>query len=158
MPKNNYKNSHYKKSAARLYAVQALFQMEVSHSSVSEISKEFELHRIGAKVGDTTYNPADIVMFRSILHKAAKDQSRIDKLTDNSLKDNWPLNRIDPTLRALFRAAIAEILMNKTPRKAIVNEFIEIAKAFFPNGREPKLVNAVLDNILSTLLKGSRQN
>ena len=147
MRNDNLKNAHIKKSASRLYAVQALFQMEVSQSSVAEITEEFEMHRIGAKIGDHVYNNADIKMFRDILLRAVKDQSIIDKLTNNSLKNTWPLNRIDPTLRALFRAAIAEILLNKTPIKATINEFIEIAKAFFPDGKEAKLVNAVLDNI-----------
>ena len=147
MRHDNLKNAHIKKSASRLYAVQALFQMEVSQSSVTEITEEFEMHRIGAKIGDHVYNNADIKMFRDILLRAVKDQSIIDKLTNNSLKNTWPLNRIDPTLRALFRAAIAEILLNKTPIKATINEFIEIAKAFFPDGKEAKLVNAVLDNI-----------
>ena len=150
MSGNIVKKNHPQKSAARLYAVQALFQMEVSKSSVTAITKEFIKHRIGAKIGDTTYNNADIKMFQEILIKAVKEQRKIDILTNNSLKDTWPLDRIDPTLRALFRAAIAEILIEKTPNKAVINEFIEIAKAFFPSGREAKLVNGVLDSIGST--------
>ncbi len=153
MPETQRKNNHYKKSAARLYAVQALFQMEASKTSVKEIMKEFEIHRIGAKIDENTFNYADIRMFRSILNKVVKDQRKIDTLTNNSLKDTWPLKRIDPTLRALFRAATAEILIDKTPARAVVNEFIEIAKAFFPEGNETRLVNGVLDNILSTISK-----
>ncbi len=153
MSEINTSYSHFKKSAARLYAVQALFQMEVSKSSLTEIISEFESHRIGAKIGDNTYNVADKNMFREILSRAVRDQNKIDKLTNNLLKDSWPLKRIDPTLRALFRAATAEILIDKTPTNAIINEFIEIAKAFFPNGKEPKLVNGVLDNISSTIVK-----
>ena len=84
MQRENPKNTHVKKSAARLYAVQALFQMEVSQSSVGEITEEFETHRIGAKIGDHVYNTADLKMFRDILLKAVKDQSTIDKLTDKS--------------------------------------------------------------------------
>ena len=94
-------------------------------------------------------------MFKNILNTAVKEQSRIDKLTDNALKDNWPLKRIDPNLRALFRAAISEIIIDKTPNKAVINEFIDIAKAFFPEGKEVKLVNGVLDNVLSKLQKNS---
>ena len=145
--------THLKKSAARFYAVQALFQMEISKSSVREITNEFEQFRIGAKIGDAIYNKADLDMFRNILKKAVKEQQKIDKLTDNCLKKAWPLNRIDPTLRALFRAATAEMLINKTPTKVIINEFLEITKAFFPGGKEAKLVNGVLDNILSFIVK-----
>ena len=150
MSVNIVKKNHSKQSAARLYAVQALFQMEVSKLSVTAITKEFINHRIGAKIGNTTYNNADIKLFQEILSKAVKEQRKIDILTNNSLKDTWSLNRIDPTLRALFRAAIAEILIGKTPNKAVINEFIDIAKAFFPSGREAKLVNGVLDSIIST--------
>ena len=156
MSKDNVKHNHFKKSAARLYAVQALFQMEAVHSSVKEITEEFKSHRIGAKIGNIEYNNADVKMFKDILNKAVKEQSKIDNITNSSLKDTWPLSRIDPTLRALFRAATAELLLEKTPTKAIINEFIEIAKAFFPNGKEAKLVNGVLDNILSTIFKNER--
>ena len=156
MPKDKSQYSHSKKSAARLYAVQALFQMEVSQLSVNEIAREFEMHRIGAKIDDAHYNFADIKMFRDILQKAVAEQGKIDKLANSSLKDTWSLKRIDPTLRALFRAAIAELLINKAPTKAVINEFIEIAKAFFPDGKETKFVNGVLDNIYSTLLKVSK--
>lgn len=153
MSKDKNLYAHSKQSAARLYAVQALFQMEMSHLSVKETIKEFELHRIGAKIDDTRYNFADLKMFRDILQKAVAEQSKIDKLTNSSLKDTWPLKRIDPTLRALFRAATAELLINRTPTKAVINEFIDIAKAFFPDGKESKFVNGVLDNIYLTLLE-----
>lgn len=155
MSENNIKHVHFKKSAARLYAVQALFQMEVTRSSLEEITNEFETHRIGAQIDNSTYNQADLKMFRHIVGKAIEEQSKIDKLTNNSLKDTWPLKRIDPTLRALFRAAISELLINETPQKAVINEFIEIAKAFFPKGKEAKLVNGVLDKIRSNIIKNS---
>ena len=152
MSENSAKQFHFKKSASRLYAIQALFQMEVSKSPLSEITDEFEKHRIGASIDEITYHEADLKMFRTIINYAVKQQSRIDKLTDQSLNSSWPLKRIDPTLRALFRAATAELLIKETPPKAVINEFIEIAKAFFPNGKEAKLVNGVLDNILSLVI------
>ena len=153
MSKNATKHIHFKKSAARLYAIQALFQMEISKLPLDEITAEFETHRIGARIDNYTYNEADLRMFRAIINNAVEQQGRIDKLTNQSLNDSWPLKRIDPTLRALFRAATSELLIQETPPKAIVNEFIEIAKAFFPTGREAKLVNGVLDNILTTIIK-----
>ena len=153
MSKNATEHIHFKKSAARLYAIQALFQMEISKLPLDEITAEFETHRIGARIDNYTYNEADLRMFRAIINNAVEQQGRIDKLTNQSLNDSWPLKRIDPTLRALFRAATSELLIQETPPKAIVNEFIEIAKAFFPTGREAKLVNGVLDNILTTIIK-----
>ena len=153
MSKNTTKHIHFKKSAARLYAIQALFQMEISKLPLDEITAEFETHRIGARIDNYTYNEADLRMFRAIINNAVKQQGRIDKMTNQSLNDSWPLKRIDPTLRALFRAATSELLIQETPPKAVVNEFIEIAKAFFPTGREAKLVNGVLDNILTMIIK-----
>ena len=155
MSEHNAQKTHVKKSAARFYATQALFQMEASKASLEEITNEFEMHRIGARIGERTYHEADLKMFRDILTKAVQEQSRVDKLTNNSLKDTWPLKRIDPTLRALFRAATSELLINETPPKAVINEFIEIAKAFFPKGKEAKLVNGVLDNILLNIIKSA---
>ena len=153
MSKNATEHIHFKKSAARLYAIQALFQMEISKLPLDEITAEFETHRIGARIDNYTYNEADLRMFRAIINNAVKQQGRIDKMTNQSLNDSWPLKRIDPTLRALFRAATSELLIQETPPKAVVNEFIEIAKAFFPIGREAKLVNGVLDNILTMIIK-----
>ncbi len=155
MQKTNYKsNSHVKKSAARLYALQALFQMEVSKLSFDEVTREFVSYRIGVQIDGIQYGYADIKMFKDIVRKAVKEQSKIDQLTNKSLKDSWHLGRIDPTLRALFRAATAEFLLYKTPPKATINEFINLAKAFFPEGKEPKLVNGVLNKIL-TIINGS---
>ena len=153
MSKIAAKQIHFKKSAARLYAIQALFQMEISKLPLDEITAEFETHRIGARIDNYTYHEADLRMFRAIINNAVEQQGRIDKMTNQSLNDSWPLKRIDPTLRALFRAATSELLIKKTPPKAVVNEFIEIAKAFFPTGKEAKLVNGVLDNILTMIIK-----
>lgn len=127
--------------------------MEISKLPLDEIIAEFETHRIGARIDNYTYNEADLRLFRAIINNAVKQQGRIDKMTNQSLNDSWPLKRIDPTLRALFRAATSELLIQETPPKAVVNEFIEIAKAFFPTGREAKLVNGVLDNILTMIIK-----
>lgn len=68
-------------------------------------------------------------------------------MTDRALVARWPIDRIDPVLRALFRAAGAELLDQATPPKVVINEFVDIARAFFPDGREPKFVNAVLDHM-----------
>jgi N utilization substance protein B len=68
-------------------------------------------------------------------------------MTDRALVAAWPIARIDPTLRALFRAAGAELVEGKAPPKVVITEFVDVAKAFFPEGREPKFVNAVLDHM-----------
>ncbi len=135
------------KSAARLYAVQALFQMEASGATVDEVRHQFEAHRMGAEIDGVEYSEANVTLFRNILEEAVARQARIDQTTDRALVAKWPITRIDPTLRALFRAAGAELLLAKTPPKVVINEFVEVAKAFFPDGREAGFVNAVLDHM-----------
>jgi N utilization substance protein B len=79
------------------------------------------------------------------VENALTHQAKIDQLTDKALVEAWPIDRIDPTIRALFRAAGAELTAMDTPPKVTINEYVEIARAFFPEGREPKFSNAVLD-------------
>jgi len=135
------------KSAARLYAVQALFQMEASGATVDEVRHQFEAHRMGAEIDGVEYSEANVTLFRDILEEAVARQAKIDQTTDKALVAKWPITRIDPTLRALFRAAGAELLLAKAPPRVVINEFVEVAKAFFPEGREPGFVNAVLDHM-----------
>ncbi|MHA3976432.1 transcription antitermination factor NusB [Halovulum sp. GXIMD14794] len=139
------------RSAARLFATQALFQMEAADATLPEVQKEFEVHRFGAEVDGDTYSEADVDLFRKLLETAVARQARIDKLTDAALVEKWPIARIDPTLRALFRAAGAELLDTDTPPRVAINEYVDVAKAFFPEGREPKFVNAVLDHMAREL-------
>ncbi len=135
------------KSAARLYAVQALFQMEASGQTVESVQAEFENHRFGAVYDGDEMAEGDVTHFRAILNHAINRQAKIDQMTDRALVAAWPIDRIDPVLRALFRAAGAEMVEMVTPPKVVINEFVDVAKAFFPDGKEPKFVNAVLDHM-----------
>lgn len=135
------------RSAARLYAVQALFQMEVSGQTVEGVTAEFETHRFGAVYDDDEMAEGDVTHFRSVIDSAVNWQARIDQMTDRALVAKWPIDRIDPVLRALFRAAGAELVSMSTPPKVAINEYVEVAKAFFPAGKEAKFVNAVLDHM-----------
>ena len=90
---------------------------------------------------------ADESLFGRILDDAVNWQSRIDQATDRALVAKWPIDRIDPVLRALFRAGGAELVASKTPPRVVITEYVRIAEAFFPEGREPKFVNAVLDHM-----------
>ena len=135
------------KSAARLYAVQALFQMEASDAGLTEVQKQFEDHRFGAEIDGDTLAEGNIDLFRKILKQAVKQQARIDQMTDRALVAKWPIDRIDPTLRALFRAARAELLDKGTPPRVAISEYVDVARAFFPDGKEPSFVNAVLDHM-----------
>jgi N utilization substance protein B len=135
------------KSAARLYAVQALFQMEASGQTVEGICREFETHRFGATYDEGEFAEGNVDHFRALVENAVNWQAAIDQLTDRALVAKWPIDRIDPVLRALFRAAGAEITQMETPPKVAITEFVDVAKAFFPDGKEPKFVNAVLDHM-----------
>ena len=140
-------SARQKKSAARLYAVQALFQMEHSSLSIDQVRGEFEDHRFGAVYEGEEMAEGNVDLFRDLLENAVESQGAVDQMTDRALVEKWPLKRIDPTLRALFRAAGAELMKSNTPPKVVINEFVDVAKAFFPDGREPKFVNAVLDHM-----------
>ncbi|NGM45421.1 transcription antitermination factor NusB [Rhodobacter sp. SGA-6-6] len=135
------------KSAARLYAVQALFQMESSGQTVAQVCREFESHRFGATYEEGEFAEGNVDHFRAVVEKAVDWQAAIDQLTDRALVAKWPIDRIDPVLRALFRAAGAEITQMDTPPKVAITEYVDVAKAFFPEGKEPKFVNAVLDHM-----------
>ncbi|MCL4108822.1 UNVERIFIED_CONTAM: hypothetical protein GTU68_049163 [Idotea baltica] len=135
------------RSAARLYTVQALFQMEASGQTVEAIEREFEDHRFGAVYDGEEFAEGDIDLFRHLMETAVNEQAKIDQMTDRALVAKWPIARIDPTLRALFRAAGAEMNDAQTPPKVIITEFVDVARAFFPDGKEPSFVNAVLDHM-----------
>ncbi len=135
------------RSASRLYAVQALFQMEAAGQGIDSVRREFETHRFGAEYEEGEFEEGDVDLFRALLDAAVENQARIDQMTDRALVAKWPIDRIDPTLRALFRAAGAEFVIADTPPKVVIVEFVDVAKAFFPEGQEAKFTNAVLDHM-----------
>jgi N utilization substance protein B len=135
------------RSAARLYAVQALFQMEAAGQSFDSVRREFETHRFGAIYDGEEMAEGDPDLFARTLEDAVNWQARIDQMTDRALVAKWPIARIDPTLRALFRAAGAELSEGSTPPKVVISEYVDVARAFFPEGREASFVNAVLDHM-----------
>ena len=146
-PKPTAAQARRMRSAARFYAVQALFQMEAADVGVEAVTAEFESHRLGAEIDGETLADPDLEHFRWLVASAVSDQAKIDQLTHKALVVRWPIDRIDPTLRALFRAAGAEFVATDTPPKVTINEYVDIAKAFYPDGKEAKFVNAVLDHM-----------
>ena len=115
--------------------------------TVDKVRAEFETYRIGAEGDEETWVEADLALFRTLLDKAVDQQATIDQMTDRALVAKWPIARIDPTLRALFRAAGAELVETATPPRVVITEYVQLAQAFFPEGRESKFVNAVLDHM-----------
>ena len=136
------------RSAARLAAVQALYQMEISGTGWQAVRREFEDHRLGAEIEGAQYHEADIGLFRDILEGVVERQAAIDQLTDRALVEKWPLGRIDATLRAVLRAAGYELIARSDiPPKVSIGEYLDVTKAFFSVGKEAKFVNAVLDHM-----------
>jgi N utilization substance protein B len=135
------------RGAARLAAVQALYQMDIGGSGVLEVVAEYETHRLGQEIDGETYLKADAAWFRSIVAGVVREQTRLDPLIGQALQDDWALSRLDSTVRAILRAGTFEVVDRKdVPVAVIVTEYVEIARAFFEDD-EPKLVNAVLDRI-----------
>ncbi|MEM7507454.1 MAG: transcription antitermination factor NusB [Pseudomonadota bacterium] len=148
MPKPSREDARLARSAARLAAVQALYQIELTGADWRSVRQEFEQHRLGAEIEGETYREADIDLFRDILGGVIAEQRAIDRMTDRALVDRWPLGRVDPTMRAVFRAAGHELsARSDIPPKVVIGEYVDVTKAFFAQGRESKFVNAVLDHM-----------
>ena len=136
-----------KRGAARLAAVQALYQMDVAGSGLLEIAAEYETFRLGKEVDGAQYREADPRWFREILSGVVDYQKTIDPIINGALLDDWPLSRIDYILRAILRASVFELVhYPQVDVAVIVNEYVDIAKAFYTED-EPRMVNAVLDRV-----------
>jgi transcription antitermination protein NusB len=136
-----------KRGAARLAAVQALYQMDLTGAGLSEIVAEYESLRLGKEIDGEQYAEADPAWFRAVMAGVVAGQKRIDPDIQAALPANWPLARIDTLLRAVLRAGVYELSERKdVPARAIITEYVDIAHAFF-SGEEPGLVNGVLDRI-----------
>jgi N utilization substance protein B len=148
------------RTASRVAAVQALFQGEQAQESLEAVIDQFVRHRFGAD-GQTSPDAyesgrapeAEPALFSRIVRGATEQQSRIDALLAEILPADWPLNRLDPVLRALLRAAGAELTMaDGPPARVVINEYLDVAHGFFV-GDEPKMANGVM-NRLARALRG----
>ena len=134
-----------RRSAARLAAAQALYQMEVAEKGLNDILAEFESHWIGQEIEGDAYNPAEIAFFRDVVSGVLRDQVAIDRAVDAVLEKGWPLKRVEALMRAILRAASYE-LRSRTdvPARVAVTEYVDVAAAFF-GPEESGMINAVLD-------------
>ncbi len=139
------------RAAARLAAVQALYQMDVAKKGINEILAEFESHWIGQEVEGDQYKPAELAFFRSILEGVLAEQIDVDLLVDRALQQGWPLSRVEAVLRAILRAGTYELRSRKdVPARVVIVEYTDIAGAFF-EAEEVGMVNAVLDSLAHRL-------
>jgi transcription antitermination protein NusB len=136
-----------RRGAARLAAVQALYQMDIAGAGINDVFAEFESHWIGGEVEGEKYLPAEAAFFRDVVSGVVRDQARLDPLIDDALSQGWPLKRIDAILRAVLRAGAYELERRKDiPGRVVVSEYVDVANAFVDR-EETGMVNAVLDQI-----------
>ena len=134
-----------KRSAARLAASQALYQMEIAGKGVDEILAEFEVHWMGQVIEGDAYKPADAAFFRDVVSGVLRDQLLIDRSLDDTLAEGWPLKRVEALMRAILRAALYELRSRQdVPARVTVTEYVDVAAAFF-GPEESGMINAVLD-------------
>ena len=135
------------RSVARLAAVQALYQMEVSNAGVETVIREFSDHRFDRDVEDMTLAAADEAFFADLVRGVVGHQREIDAAVAKRLAQNWRLDRIDATVRAILRAGAYELAhRDDVPTEVVIDEYVELAKSFF-EGPEPGFVNGALDAV-----------
>jgi len=144
---NERPSSANQRGVARLNAVQALYQMDIGNTSLAEIKRQFAARLVGGEVEGDVYLKGDQDYFTQIVSGVLKHQVSIDPLIEGALSAEWPVERIDATLRAILRAGVFELLYKSDiPGPIVISEYIDVAKAFF-GGEVPGMVNAVLDVI-----------
>jgi transcription antitermination protein NusB len=143
-----------KRGAARLAAVQALYQMDVAGTGLNEITAEFENHWLGGEVEGAQYLPAEAAFFRDIVAGVVREQTRLDPLIDAVLNRGWPLKRVEAVLRAVLRAGAYELACRAdVPARVVMAEYVDVAAAFVDD-EETGMVNAVLDQLAHRLRVG----
>jgi transcription antitermination protein NusB len=140
-----------KRGAARLAAVQALYQMDLAGTGVNEILAEFESHWLGSEVEGAQYLPAEAAFFRDIVTGVVREQRTLDPQIDAALARGWPLKRIEAVLRAVLRAGAYELKHRRdVPARVVTSEYVDVASAFVDRD-ETGMVNAVLDQLAREL-------
>jgi N utilization substance protein B len=143
-----------KRGAARLAAVQALYQMEIAGSGLNEILAQFESHWLGREVEGAQYLPAEAAFFRDVVSGVVREQRILDPLIDEALSKTWPLKRVEAILRAALRAGAYELDHRRdVPARVVVSEYADVAAAFVERD-ETGMVNAVLDQLARQMRAG----
>jgi N utilization substance protein B len=140
-----------KRGAARLAAVQALYQMDLAGTGLNEIVAEFESHWLGGEVEGAQYMPAEAAYFRDIVGGVVREQRTLDPMIDAALNRGWPLKRIETILRAVMRAGAYELACRAdVPARVVTAEYVDVAAAFV-DAEETGMVNGVLDQLAHQL-------
>ncbi len=135
------------RAAARLLAVQALYQMDIARTPLENIIREFVAHRLNVSIDGVDMPEGDAVYFEKILRGVVENQTPIDRKIDDCLSENWHLARLDSTLRAILRCGVFELAYGgEAPMGVLVSQYTDIAHAFF-DGPEGGMANALLDRV-----------
>lgn len=150
-PKKKKNNGKLARPAARVAAVQALYQMDLAGTDLNDVIQEFVQLKTPIDEGGEPATLADPVFFAEILRGVVRQQREIDPLVDEQLAEGWRLRRIDSILRAVLRAGVFELMERPdVPARAVINEYVEVAHGFFSDD-EPRVVNGVLDKLARRL-------
>ena len=142
------------RSMARLAAVQALYQIELSDAAIEAVIEEFLVHRIGREIEGAQYAEADREHFKWLVRNASERIDELDECLGGALDTGWSVSRLGALMRALLRAAPIELIARPDiPARVVMNEYVELAGAFFSR-REPAFVNAALDTLARRLRAG----
>ena len=143
-----------KRGAARLAAVQALYQMDLAGTGINDIMAEFESHWLGREIEGEQYLPAEAAFFRDIVNGVVREQRALDPMIDEALEKSWPLKRIEAVIRAALRAGAYELAHRRdVPARVVIAEYADVASAFVERD-ETGMVNAVLDHLARQLRGG----
>ena len=141
------KASSQARAAARLAAVQALYQMEMEGTPLASLLDEFHRHRLGAEIEGDQYVEADVAFFDGVVQGVAARREEIDALLGERLAEGWKLERLDKTMLQILRAGAWELMARAdVPTATAISEYVDVAHAFF-EAREAKFVNGVLDAV-----------
>lgn len=136
------------RSAARLGAVQALYQLDIGGADVGETLAQFSTRVTGDNFDNGETGQADFKHLREVVEGAVREQALLDPSVDKVLDKDWPLHRLDATVRAIMRAAAFEIFFkDNVPARVAINEYVDVAAAFFEDGDEPGFVNGALNTL-----------
>jgi N utilization substance protein B len=144
------------RSAARLAAVQALYQQHMEGTALARLLDEFHQHRLGRAIdddafGDTEYADADVPFFDDVVRGVDARRDEIDTVIAGKLADGWSLTRLDKAMLQVLRAGTYELIARfDVPAPVTINEYVDVAKAFFDDG-QAKFVNGILDAVAKEL-------
>jgi transcription antitermination protein NusB len=135
------------RSAARLAAVQALYQLDMEKSGIAKLLAEFHAHRLGMAIDDDQYADAEVDFFDDIVSGVDARRTEIDALIESKLGEQWKMSRLDKTMLQILRAGTYELIARPdVPKATVIGEYIDVAHAFFDE-KDTKFANGLLDSV-----------